>query len=113
MTYLKKSSFLLFIIFLIPLISSKNSEEIEGRIRIDGSGNFIIETSNFSDEFSYIATAFYTPSLGEIGWDTLSLTTNKNFRDELQAEAAGRLEASLTKDRIYSHYQNMLSTAGG
>ena len=113
MTYLKKSSFLLFIIFLMPLISSKNSEEIEGRIRIDGSGNFIIETSNFSDEFSYIATAFYTPSLGEIGWDTLSLTTNKNFRDELQAEAAGRLEASLTKDRIYSHYQNMLSTAGG
>ena len=109
----KNSSLLLYIMLLIPIISPKNSNEIEGRIRIDGDSNFIIETSNFSDEFSYIATAFYTPNLNETGWDFLSLTTNKNFRDELQAEAAGRLEASLTKERIYTHYQNMLSTAGG
>ena len=90
----------------------KGAEEIEARIRKNGKGEWLIETGNFSDEILYIATAFYTPNLEEIGWDFLTITTNNKFSDELQAEGAGRLEASLTKERIFNHYTNMLSTAG-
>ena len=103
----------IFLIFMISIFSSiVCAEEIEARIRRDGKNNWIIQTSPFSEEYLYIATAFYTPSLSETGWDFLTITTNNIFSDELQAEAAGRLEASLTKDRIFNHYTNMLSTAG-
>ena len=102
---------LIFILFFLFSLA-RTAEEIEGRIRIDGKRNWIVEIGTFSDEFSYIATAFYTPGLSENGWDFLSITTNNIFSDELQAEAAGRLEASLTKGRIYNHYLNMLSTTG-
>ena len=103
----------IFLFFIISILSSIDcAEEIEARIRRDGKNNWIIQTSPFSEEYFYIATAFYTPSLSETGWDFLTITTNNIFSDELQAEAAGRLEASLTKDRIFNHYTNMLSTAG-
>ena len=100
-----------FLIFII-IYSINCAEEIEARIRIDGKGEWIIENGPFDEEYLYVATAFYTPNLSEVGWDFLSITTNNNFNDELQAEGAGRLEASLTKERIFNHYTNMLSTAG-
>ena len=105
------SKYSLFLLLSI-LLSTKSAEEIEARIRIEGDNQWKIDLSPFSEEVRYIATAFYTPSLEEIGWDFLSITTNNFFNDELQAEAAGRLEGSLTKDRIFNHYTNMLSTAG-
>lgn len=101
------------ILLLFLIICSANcAEEIEARIRIDGKGNWFIEKGEFLEENLYVATAFYNPSLDEVGWDFLSITTNNNFNDEIQAEGAGRLEASLTKERIFNHYTNMLSTAG-
>ena len=103
-------SITLYLFFLISkLIKSK---EIEGRIRLDNQNHWIIETENFSSDNLYIATAFYDPSLNEKGWDTLHLTTNKIFSDEIQAEGAGRLEASLTKERIFNHYTNAKSSNG-
>ena len=105
------SNFSLFL--LISIIFSINcAEEIEARIRLVGENQWIIDKSPFSEQYRYIATAFYTKGLEETGWDFLSITTNNFFDDKIQAEAAGRLEASLTKDRIYNHYKNMLSTAG-
>ena len=112
---MKKSYYISFqSLFIILSIFSliKNAEEIEGRIRIDGKGDWIIETQDFKEEYLYIATAFYTPNLEENGWDFLSIKTNNMFSDELQAEGAGRLEGSLTKDRIFNHYQNVLSLDG-
>ena len=103
--------FLLILLFSI-FISVRNAEEIEARIRITGDNKWIIETEPFQEQYQYIAKAFYTPNLEENGWDFLSITTNNFFNDKLQAEAAGRLEGSLTKNRIYNHYHNMLSTAG-
>ena len=108
----KISTFLLFFIIFSFIYSIKAVEEIEARIRIDGKGKWIIENGQFSEDLLYVATAFYTPGLSETGWDFLSITTNNLFNDELQAEGAGRLEAALTKERIYNHYLNMLSTAG-
>ncbi len=97
-------------ILKIKTTSSKNT--IEGRIRITSSNNWIIETENFSEDYNYIATAYYEPTLQETGWDTFAITTNNLFSDEIQAEAAGRLEASLTKDHIYNHYLNAKSSKG-
>ena len=56
---------------------------------------------------NYVATAFYTDSLLEVGWDKLSISTNPIYKDEIQAEFAGRLEGALTKDRIYNYYLNL------
>ena len=110
---MKNFSIFLSIFILFSIVHNiKTAEEIEARVRKNGKDEWIIETSDFSDTVLYIATAFYTPGLSENGWDFLSITTNNKFNDELQAEGAGRLEASLTKDRIYNHYTNMLSTAG-
>ena len=105
-------SFPSFLLLFLIIYSIKCEEEIEARIRIDGKGKWTIERKDFTEEYLYVATAFYTPNLEEVGWDFLSITTNNKFSDELQAEAAGRLEASLTKERIFNHYTNMLSTAG-
>ena len=109
---MQNSTFLLLFIIISIFNITKGAEEIEARIRKNGKGEWIIETREFSEEDLYIATALYTPGLNETGWDFLSISTNNIFNDELQAEAAGRLEASLTKERIFNHYKNMLSTAG-
>ena len=69
--------------------------------------NWEIVYSNFQEEENYVTTAYYTDSLLDIGWDKLAITTNSMFNDELQAEAAGRLEGELTKDRIYYHHLNL------
>jgi len=105
------SKIILFL-FLSIFIYIKCAEEEESRIRITTDNKWIIEKEPFSDEYQYIATAYYTQSLDEVGWDFLSIKTNNFFDDKLQAEAAGRLEGSLTKEKIFNHYTNMLSTVG-
>jgi len=105
------SKIILFLLFSI-FVSIKSAKEIEARIRITVDNEWIIEKESFSDKYQYIATAYYTPNLDEVGWDFLTITTNNFFDDKLQAEGAGRLEGSLTKERIYNHYTNMLSTVG-
>ena len=105
------SKIILFL-FLSIFIYIKCAKEEESRIRITTDNKWIIEKEPFSDEYQYIATAYYTPSLDEVGWDFLSIKTNNFFDDKLQAEAAGRLEGSLTKERIFNHYTNMLSSVG-
>ena len=100
------NSFLLIILLSIfTLISS--SSKIEARIKINGQNNWEIVYNNFQDTENYVATAYYNNSLEETGWDKLSISTNSLFKDEIQAEGAGRLEGSLTKERIYYHYLNL------
>jgi hypothetical protein len=108
---MKISQTLLLFLTFFSIIYCEFEAEEEARIRIDGKNEWKIERQP-SEEYLYIATAYYSPGINESGWDFLSITTNNQFSDELQAEAAGRLEASLTKNKIYTHYTNMLSTAG-
>ena len=108
---MKISQTLLLFLTFFSIIYCEFEAEEEARIRIDGKNNWVIDRQP-SEEYLYIATAYYSPGINESGWDFLSITTNNQFSDELQAEAAGRLEASLTKNKIYTHYTNMLSTAG-
>ena len=96
-----------YFLLLITLFSLIVTERIEARIKVDSKKNWQIVYSDFKDEDIYVATAYYTNSLSEVGWDKLAITTNSIFNDELQAEAAGRLEGELTKDRIYFHYLNL------
>ena len=101
-----KLSFYISLLF-ISLLSQINTEKIEARIKVNAKNNWEIVYSNFQEEENYVATAYYTDSLLDIGWDKLAITTNSMFNDELQAEAAGRLEGELTKDRIYYHHLNL------
>ena len=94
-------------LLIISLLSQINTERIEARIKVNAKNNWEIVYSNFQEEENYVATAYYTDSLLDIGWDKLAITTNSMFNDELQAEAAGRLEGELTKDRIYYHHLNL------
>ena len=105
--YKNSLTFNYFIIILLIIFSSVTSARIEARIKVDAKKNWEVVYSNFRDEDIYVATAYYTESLLEVGWDKLAITTNSIFNDELQAEAAGRLEGELTKDRIYPHYLNI------
>ena len=105
------SKYFLFLLLSI-FITINSAEEKEARIRLVGENQWIIEEAPFLEDHLYIATAFYTPNLSETGWDFLTVTTNNFYDDKLQAQAAGRLEGSLTKNRIYNHYLNMVSTAG-
>ena len=100
--------YLLLFSFLISSIIS--STKIEARIKVDAQKVWEIVYENFTETDHYVATAFYTNSLEEEGWDRLSITTNSIFSDEIQAEGAGRLEGALTKDRIYYHYLNLKNT---
>ena len=95
---------------IISLLSHSyilTSTQIEARIKLTPPNKWEIIYSNFQPSDYYIATAFYTDSLSEIGWDKLSISTNPFFNDEIQAEAAGRLEGALTKDRIFNFYLNL------
>jgi hypothetical protein len=108
---MKISQTLLLFLTFFSIIYCEFEAEEEARIRIDGKNIWTVDRQP-SEEYLYIATAYYSPGINGSGWDFLSITTNNQFSDELQAEAAGRLEASLTKNKIYTHYTNMLSTAG-
>ena len=99
------------IILTVTLFLLIKTEKIEARIKVDGKNNWEVVYSNFKDEDIYVAKAYYTDSLLEIGWDKLAITTNSMFSDELQAEAAGRLEGELTNERIYYHFLNVKNDA--
>jgi hypothetical protein len=56
-----------------------------------------------------LASAIYTDSWKEEGWDYLQVISRRNveFSNKQQAYAAGYIEGFLTKNRIYNHYLNM------
>ena len=98
---------LYFSLLLFILISQVFTSKIEARIKVDAKKNWEIVYTDFKEEENYVARAFYTDSLLDIGWDKLAISTNSMFSDELQAEAAGRLEGELTSSRIYYHFLNV------
>ena len=101
------SSRILFLSFCCLISSIISSTKIEARIKINAQNVWEIVYQNFDPAENYVATAFYTDSLLEIGWDKLSIRTNPLYRDEIQAEGAGRLEGALTKERIYNFFLNL------
>ena len=103
----KTNLLFLLIIFLSSISLISSSTKKEARITVNAKNEWKIIYENFDETINYVATAYYTDSLSEIGWDKLSITTNSLFKDEIQAEAAGRLEGSLTKERIYYHHLNL------
>ena len=88
---------ILFLTFYCIISSITSSTKTEARIKLNAQNAWEIVYQNFDPNENYVATAFYTDSLLEIGWDKLSIRTNPLYRDEIQAEGAGRLEGALTK----------------
>jgi hypothetical protein len=99
---------IIFIMFnlKIHLVLSANETVKLASVSKDKDGNFVIEDGLF-DPKKYIASAKYTVGLESLGWDLLAISTNKNFEDEVQAEAAGFLEGYLTQSRIWDHWRNL------
>ena len=105
----------LLLLFLTVSISSKeliNTSETEARIYYSVDNQWTILTENFDETKPFVAKGFYNDIFDTNGWDKLAITTNSQFNDDLQAEAAGRLEGYLSKDRILMHYHNVASFTG-
>lgn len=106
---------LIFICCLVFILSSQNLRTLY-EITYNYVGIYREETGSWKYEngensSKFIAWANYTTAMELQGWDFLAITTNKIYEDEVQAEAAGRLEGYLTKERIYNHYLNLLEKA--
>ena len=54
-----------------------------------------------------VAIAKYKNSYNVSGWAELSIQTNKNYSDTIQAFGAGYLEGYITSEKIYDHYLNL------
>ena len=105
----------LLTLFFFFSISSKeliNTSETEARIYYSVDNKWTILTENFDETKPYVAKGFYNDIFDTNGWDKLAITTNSQYNDILQAEAAGRLEDFLSKDRILMHYHNCVSISG-
>ena len=98
-------------IFICLISSIAYIEKIEARIKVDAQEHWEIVYGNFSKTEHYVAKAYYTNSSMEDGWDKLSISTNPIFKDEIQAEGAGRLEAALTLEKIYYFHLNVKELA--
>ena len=76
------------------------------------TGNF---TTNISDKRdpNAVANAIYNKTYEKIGWDYLSISSyeknDNKYNDSLKAYGMGYLEGILTKDRIYSQYNNFFN----
>jgi hypothetical protein len=81
-----------------------SDDVVYASIYINDKNEWIIE-NQFNTE--RIAAVKYSVGLEKIGWDLLAVKTNKNYPDDLQAEAAGRLEGYLTRQRIWDHWRNL------
>jgi hypothetical protein len=108
---------ILQILSLICVITARLGEpikaettEILASIALEKDGKWVISEGKF-DPKTFVASANYTKGLESLGWDLLAISTNKNFEDEVQAEAAGRLEGYLTKTRIWNHWANLNAKA--
>ena len=108
-----KYHFLIIGLLIISINSKKeiDATEIEARISYDNTGTWKIVTDNF-EKINYVATGYYNSVYEQKGFDIIAITTNKIFSDDLQAEAAGRLEGFLSRDRINYHYKNLISISG-
>ena len=98
-----------FMLICLNFLKSSQSfhsgaDVVYASIHKNESNEWIIENTFNNDR---IAAAKYTVGLEKIGWDLLAVKTNKNFPDDLQAEAAGRLEGYLTRERIWNHWRNL------
>ena len=103
---------------LLILVSVKSTKDPDDNEQIivnmyynEEYQNFSLNESKSKDENS-IAYAIYNKSYERTGWDFLAISTyDKNdsrYTDSNKAYAMGYLEGYLTKDKIYSYYNNMI-----
>ena len=102
------------LIFLAVIIKSNKPPEDNEQIIVNmyyENQKYRLEESKLKDENS-IAYAIYNKSYERTGWDFLAISTydkkDSKYTDSDKAYAIGYLEGYLTKDRIYSYYNNIL-----
>ena len=104
----------IILIFLAVIVKSNKEPEENEQIIVNmyyENQKFRFEESKLKDENS-IAYAIYNKSYERTGWDFLAISTydkkDSKYTDSDKAYAIGYLEGYLTKNRIYSYYNNML-----
>ena len=111
---MKSNTFFIFFILILFYIQSieineNNDVTIMNLYYSEKNNNFTTEISNKADQ-NALACAIYNKSYEKIGWDYLTISTyekkDNKYNDSIKAYGMGYLEGILTKDRIYSHYQN-------
>ena len=65
----KTNLLFLLIIFLSSISLISSSTKKEARITVNAKNEWKIIYENFDETINYVATAYYTDSLSEIGWD--------------------------------------------
>ena len=104
--------FILSLIFLNSIYTETNESIIMNLYYSSETGNF---TTNISDKRdpNAVANAIYNKTYEKIGWDYLSISSyeknDSKYNDSLKAYGMGYLEGILTKDRIYSQYNNFFN----
>nr|XP_054928986.1 putative phospholipase B-like 2 [Dermacentor andersoni] len=70
-----------------------------------------LQAADFSADPSRVPVAWATfrDDIKESGWSYLQVESNERVPDELQAYAAGTLEAHLTRERMEQHWTNLFS----
>ncbi|KYQ96786.1 phospholipase B [Tieghemostelium lacteum] len=107
----KKLLFVFVFVFLVSVTVSQSSDsswdsepEYFTVYQNPSNGGFIVKPVKDQTGIAYAA---YSNDMNITGWGYLSLTTNKQFPDLLQASAAGYLEGYITQSMIWQNWVNM------
>ncbi|XP_072443457.1 putative phospholipase B-like 2 [Chiloscyllium punctatum] len=94
------------VLLLLLGLGRAASPELHRSVLLENSGRLRLVPGLRPDG---IAWANFTDRIKSSGWSYLELTTNGSYSDNLQAYAAGVVEAAVTQQYIYKHWMNTLS----
>ena len=112
---MKTNIFIIYICFLIfikvkSIFEDNKKQSIIMNIYYNSQNKgFKVEESLKRDE-NAVASAFYNKSYESTGWDILTISSyekDDKYSDAIKSYAMGYLEGYLTKDRIFSYYNNI------
>ncbi|KAN0012252.1 hypothetical protein ACTFIU_007550 [Dictyostelium citrinum] len=107
---MKKINIIFISLFLCFLLDYVISLPTTYSIKLSPSGKYIVYAGN---DTSSIAQAAYTNEMMSIGWGYLSISTNPQYSDSLQIEAAGYIEGYLSYEMIWQNWINMMVNQNG
>ncbi|EGC40035.1 hypothetical protein DICPUDRAFT_96364 [Dictyostelium purpureum] len=74
-------------------------------VKLSSTNEYSVYSGNDS---ASIAQAAYSNEMMNMGWAYLSITTNSQFEDSIQAEAAGYIEGYLSYEMIWQTWYNIM-----
>lgn len=97
---------MLRVLLLLCLISLSVSKTLYA---VYDNTNSIVITDDTNLAKDPIGIATFEDQINSTGWGHLNVITYPKYEDEMQAYAAGKLEAELTRTLITNHWYNSVS----